>query len=213
MSKSESLGPFKRIVAAAAALLGMSGFVMTKWAGFLQPPPPLYHYAPFPKHPLAPDFWLPMVSLCTGVICAVVLLFLPWKKNRTKFKLGLAILAVLIVLFFSVLATVYERQRSKWAFDFNGETVLIGDRYTPAGKGDRRDGREDWFADFGGNSRDVWTDEGLQRRQLRLGLLYLCTSIAGGISFALAAWIVALFAAESKQPVSGARQSGRRRTV
>jgi hypothetical protein len=141
-----------------------------------------------------------MVSLCTGVICAIVLLFLPWKKNRTKFKVGLAILTVLAVLVFAVLATIYERQRSKWTFNYYGETVLIGDRYTPAGNGDPRDGREDWFGDFGANSREVWTDNGLQRRQLRLGLLYLSASLAAGISFSLAAWIVALFAAENKQP-------------
>ena len=121
MPQSGSLGLFKRIVAAAAALLAMSVFVMTKWAGFLQPPPPLYHYAPFPQHPPDPDFWLPMVSLCTGVLCAVVLLFLPWKKNLVKFKVRLAILALLSVLGFSVLATVYERQREKWTFDFSGK--------------------------------------------------------------------------------------------
>jgi hypothetical protein len=200
MSEPSSLGPFTRVVAAVAALLAMSAFVMTKWVGFLQPPPPLYHYASFPEPSQNSDFWLPMVSLCTGVICAVVLLFLPWKKNRTKFKIGLTILTVLAVLVFVVLATVYEYQRSKWTFDYNGETVLIGDQYTPAGKGDPRDSRPDWFGDFGANSRDVWTEAGLWRCQLRLGSLFLATSVVGGISFSLAAWIVALFAAESKQP-------------
>jgi hypothetical protein len=204
MSQPGNLGPFTRVVAAAAALLAMTTFVMTKWAGFLRPPPPLYHNAQSSAHPQAPDFWLPMVSLCTGVLCAVVLLFLPWKKHAFKFKVGLAIITVLSVLVFSVLAIVYERQREKWTFEFNGETVLIGDRYKPAGKADPRDGREDWFADFGGNSLDVWTSEGLQRRQLRLGILYLLASLAGGVSFALAAWIVALFAAESKASTSRA---------
>lgn len=199
MPDSSSLGPFKRIVAAIGALLAMSSFVMTKWAGFLQSPPPFYHYPQIPKHAQDPDFWLPMVSICTGVISAVVLLFLPWKKNRTNFKVWLALLTVLAVLAFAILATVYERQRSKWTLNYHGDTVLIGDRYTLAGRADRRDGREDWFGDFGGNSRDVWSDDGLQRRQLRLGVLYLCASVSGGISFALAAWIVGLFAAESNQ--------------
>jgi hypothetical protein len=50
------------------------------------------------------------------------------------------------------------------------------------------------------NQRSNRTEDGLWRSQLRLGLLFLATSAVGGISFALAAWIVALFAAETKQP-------------
>jgi hypothetical protein len=199
MTNEVQLGPFKRVTAAATGLLAMGSFVMTKWAGFLQPPPPLHHYPLFPQHQQDPDFWLPMVSVCTGVICAVILLVLPWKKNQIKFKIGLAILTVIVLVIFVTLSTVYEMKRSKWTFNFYGDTVLVGDRYTPAGKGDPRDSRQDWFGDFGGSSGEVWTEDGLWRRQLCLGVLYLSASVFGGICFSLAAWIVALFAVETRQ--------------
>ena len=77
-----------------------------------------------------------------------------------------------------------------WTFNYRGETVLIGNRYTTQGKADPRDGRENWFGDFAASSKEVWTEDGLERRQFDLGQLYLETSIAGAVTLALVSWAV-----------------------
>jgi hypothetical protein len=160
---------------------------MTKWGSFLKSPPPLYHYPQFPQHAAGADFWFPLAILFSGVVSVVTLVFLPWKKQR-ELKAILVIPILVAALVTVALAICYEWQRSIWTFDYHGELVLIGDTYTAAGKADPRDSRDDWFGDFGENSREVWVDDGLFRSYLRLGLLYLSAGLAAGVTFALAGW-------------------------
>jgi hypothetical protein len=173
----------------------MGTVVMTDWGNFLHPPPPLHHYPQFPQHSADPNFWYPLEIFLSGIVSAVTSVCLPW-KNPTKFKAKLSALTVVIALITVVLAICYEWQRSTWTFNYHGETVLMGDCYTPAGNADPRDGRDDWFGDFGGNSSEVWTEECLWQTYLLLGLVYLLAGSAAGVTFALASWIGSLVAAQ-----------------
>jgi hypothetical protein len=187
MENGDDLGPFKALMTAGAALLSMGTFVITKWVGFLTPPPHIYYGR-------AGDFWLPLATICTGVTCALALLFLPSKRtSASKLKVRLALITFVTLIGFFVISIVYENQKSKWTFTFRGETVLIGDRYTEAGKADsKRPGisEEILFKDFGYHSLDIWTQQGLQRRYMRLGIIYVSAAVIGGLCFSLAAWIV-----------------------
>lgn len=190
-------------MAAASALLAMAAFVMTKWVGFLLPPPPL-------QFGEKDSFWLPLATVITGVVCAVVFLFLPWKKKtamQSKVALGVSTLVVVVALL--AISIGYEYQRSKWTFSFQGASVLIGDRYTEPGGVDAKTpgiSLPILFHDFGDKSYEVWTEAGLQRRQLRLGAIYLFASLTGGVCFALAAWVVLRFAAENSNKNADARR-------
>jgi hypothetical protein len=187
MANDDDLGQFKGLVTAGTALLSMGAFVITKWTGFLKPPPPIYYGQ-------SADFWLPLATVCTGVTCALTLLFLSSKRIRAaklKGLLGLTTFIVLVVLFLTSIA--YDQQRSKWTFTLQGETVLIGDRYTEAGKADSKTpgiSKDILLKDFGYHSDEVWMQKGLQRRQMRLGICYALAAVIGGICFSLAAWVV-----------------------
>jgi hypothetical protein len=202
MAKDDDLGPFKGLVTAGTALLSMGAFVMTKWVGFLASPPPL-HYGE------KETFWLALATICCGVVCALIFLFLPWKKKTAaKLQVVLGILTLLALIVFVVVSIAYNQQRSKWTFSFQGEWVLIGDRYTDAARVDSRTpgiNKDILFKDFGEKSTDVWTENGLQRRQLRLGVIYISASVIGGICFSLAAWVVLLFATKSSQKRAAAK--------
>jgi hypothetical protein len=183
----------------------MGGFVMTKWVGFLAPPPAL-HYGE------KDGFWLPLATICCGVICALIFLFLPWRKKTTaQLQVVLSVLTLLALIVFVVVSIAYSRQRSLWTFMVKSETVLIGDRYTDAARSDSKTPGINvniLFEDFGEKSIDVWTQGGLQRRWLRLGVIYISASVIGGICFSLAAWVALLFATKSSQ--TRAPQSRRR---
>ena len=198
MSELAKLTPYKWVAAPTSALLSIGTMIMTKWLNFVPAPPPLYHYPSFPKHFGDADFWSNSAVFLTGVVSIATLVFLP-RKNQTKFKIALVSLTAFFAVCTVALAGVYDWERSKWTFNYRGETVLMGNRYTPAGKRDPRDSRDDWFGDFGGNSRDVWTDDGLRRRRACLGLLYLFTGVTGGISWAFAVWTVTCFLAKAGQ--------------
>ena len=201
MATADNLGPFKGVVAAATALLAMAAFVMTKWVGFLLPPPPLAFGE-------KDSFWLPLATVCTGVVGAVVFLFLPWKKKgATQSKVALGILTLVVAVAFVGVSIAYQQQRSKWTFSFQGASVLIGDRHTEAGKIDAKTPGITppiLLHDFGDDSYEVWTKAGLQRRQLRLGVIYVFASLTGGVCFALAAWVVLRFAADYSNQTSQA---------
>ena len=199
MANDDDLGPFKGLVTAGAALLSMGAFVMTKWVGFLKPPPPIYYGQ-------SGDFWLPLATICTGVTCALILLFLPSKRPRaSKPKGTLALITFVMLVGFFLISIAYDQQRSKWTFTFQGETVLIGGRYTEAGKADSKTpgiSKDILLKDFGYHSDEIWTQEGLQRRQRRLGIIYVSAAVIGGLCFSLAAWVALNLINDPKQKPS-----------
>ena len=192
------LGPFGPYGLALSAV-GALSVVLSHWLGFIQPPPLLHHYSTFPTHRPDADFWFPMGSFCTAVIwVGVLLILLRMKRMREKFNVGLLTAMALALVVFAVLSIVYHHRWSKWTFNYRGETVLMGNRYTTLGKADPRDGRDNWFGDFGASSAAVWTEEGLEQRQSNLGMLYLSTSIFGGVTLALLCFAVTQIRQKSK---------------
>jgi hypothetical protein len=190
MANEDAMGPFKPWVSAGTALLSMGSFVTTNWVGFLKPPPPI-------SSGQSGDFWLPLAILCTGVTSALILLFVPFKRTKaSRVKVPLILVTFAILVAFVVVSIAYDQQRSKWTVTLLGETFLIGDRYTEAGKSDsKRPGMSNdvLLKDFGFHNDQVWTKKGLQRRQLRLGIIYTSAAMIGGLCFSLAAWLVVSF--------------------
>jgi hypothetical protein len=186
----------KGLLAAASTLLSIGTFVVTKWAAFLEPPPPL-HYGE------KDDFWLFLAATCAGVIPPVIWIFLPWKKSSAvKLKLSLGALTLVVLAAFVLISVAYYFQRSKWTITIPSPvgkgsiTVLIGDGLTKDAKEDLRDpgtNLEELIKDYGYHTAEIWTQAGLQRRQVRLGLIYLLASIMSGVCVTLAVWIVFRF--------------------
>jgi hypothetical protein len=92
------------------------------------------------------------------------------ESSTWEAQVVLGILTLLALLVFVVVSIAYNQQRSKWTFTFQGEWVLIGDRYTDAARVDSRTpgiNKDILFKDFGEKSTDVWTENGLQREVLQ----------------------------------------------
>jgi hypothetical protein len=182
---------------------------MTQWIGFLPPPPPLYYGQ-------KDMFWVGLATLCSGLVCALVSLLFPTKeKNSTKMLKVLAALALVVLLVLICISIAYNQRRSKWTFSLQGESVpvLMGDRYKSAALADSKTpgiDKQTLFMDFGLKSSDVWTESGLRRRQLRLGIIYLSASVAGGVCFSLAAWIVITFTSRAWRTQAGGRAPQRK---
>jgi hypothetical protein len=183
----------KGLLAAASTLLSIGTFVVTKWAAFLEPPPPL-HYGE------KDDFWFFLAATCAGVVPPLIWLFLPWKKVRAaNLKLVLGVLTLVVLVGFVLVSVAYHVQRSKWTVTIHSPvdrglvTVLIGDRLTDDAKEELKTPDvklEDVIKDFGYHTDEIWTQEGLQRRQVRLGMIYLLASATSGVCVALAVWVV-----------------------
>lgn len=183
----------KGFLAAASALLSIGTFVVTKWAAFLEPPPPL-HYGD--KN----NFWLVLAATCAGVIPPLIWLSLPWKKARVaKLRLGLGVLTLFVLVVFVLVSVGYYIQRSKWTVTIHSPvehgliTVLVGDRLTEDAKQELKTPGikiEDVIKDFGYHTDEIWTQGGLQRRQVRLGVIYLLASAISAVCVALAVWVV-----------------------
>jgi hypothetical protein len=186
----------KVLLAAASTLLSIGTFVVTKWAAFLEPPPPL-HYGE------KDDFWLFLAATCAGVIPPLIWIFLPWKKTRAaELRFGLGVLTLLVLVAFVLSSVAYYVQRSNWTVTIKsplGEgsiSVLIGDDLTEDGKRKLKAlgaNLEELIKDYGYHTDEIWTQAGLQKRQLRLGLVYLLASAIGSVCVTLAVWIVLKF--------------------
>ena len=203
MTDEFDLGPYKHVTAAATALLAMGGVVMTQWIPFLKPPPPLYYGE-------KEMFWLALATVCSGLVCALVFILLPAEKEKsTKTVTVLAVLTVVVLLVLVVISIAYNQQRSSWTFtSLQGESVLIGEQYTDAALADSKTpgiNIKTLFMDFGEQSRDIWMKSGLQRRQRRLGIIYLFASVTGGVCLSLAAWVVITFTSKTLQTQAGSR--------
>jgi TIR domain len=178
------IGLFETACAVFSALLCIAGSIVLKLWGFFKPPLPV-HFGE------KEGFWFPLATLGAVVACGLV--FFLWsriKKKNGELKLPMGLTIVVLGALFAVAVTYFEL-KWRWTLGFQGKVVLTGDQYTPEAMDDAKQQgvtAEEVFKDFGYRSDAVWTEPGLQNRELCLGLLYTLTAMLGGFSWGIVSY-------------------------
>ena len=157
-------------VTLAGSLFSVFAFLIIRSIGFLNAPP---------RFEGSPDFVLSFATLCSGLICALVL----WKKDKVP-KLNTVATSVVLLLAFVTVSSIYNLQRSMWSVDIGGQSFLIGDKLTRQAKESEANQTRNaiqFMGDFAFNADMIWEPEGLRWRQLLLGSLYVFSAALLGL--------------------------------